>query len=90
MPHSLVPQSDELWDWIVEMRGWHLPESRRTFDFPAPGVYPISVRKDHDALSERRFSALADWLEEQWASPDVQIDWLLDPSQIPSDPFTGY
>jgi parvulin-like peptidyl-prolyl isomerase len=42
------------------------------------------------ALSERRYSALDDWLEEQRASPDVQIDWRLEASQIPPDPFLGY
>ena len=43
-----------------------------------------------EALSERRYSALADWIEEQRASPDVQIDWKLDASLIPSDPLSGY
>jgi parvulin-like peptidyl-prolyl isomerase len=59
--------------------------------------YVIRVlEKDEDgplpeeALSERRYSALTDWIEEQRASPDVQIDWLLDASDIPPDPFSGY
>jgi parvulin-like peptidyl-prolyl isomerase len=42
------------------------------------------------ALSERRYNALADWIEEQRSSPDVQIDWNLDPSHIPPDPLSGY
>ena len=44
----------------VAMRGWHLPDSRRTVDFPAPGVYPLFVRKKHDALSERRLDLMID------------------------------
>jgi hypothetical protein len=43
-----------------------------------------------EVLSERRYSALADWIEERRASPDVQIDWKLDASHIPSDPLSGY
>ncbi len=38
-------------------------------------------------LSTRQSSALRDWLEEKKASPDVQIEPLLEPDQIPPDPF---
>lgn len=44
----------------VELRGWHLPETRRVMDFSAPGTYPIFVRKKHDALSERKLDLLID------------------------------
>jgi hypothetical protein len=41
-------------------------------------------------LAQRQSSALADWLEEQKASPDVKIERLLTPEQIPPDPYTSY
>ena len=44
----------------VEMRGWHLPENRRTFDFALPGIYPLSVGKKHDVLSQRKLDLLID------------------------------
>ncbi len=44
----------------VEMRGWHLPETRRVVDFGTPGVYPLFVRKHHDALSERKLDLMVD------------------------------
>ncbi|MFH1924751.1 MAG: PPC domain-containing protein, partial [Planctomycetota bacterium] len=44
----------------VEMRGWHLPEDRRIVDFPTPGIYPLFVRKKHDALSERKLDLMID------------------------------
>lgn len=40
-----------------------------------------------EVLSQRQASALSDWLEEQKASPDVEIERLLQPDQIPPDPF---
>jgi parvulin-like peptidyl-prolyl isomerase len=43
-----------------------------------------------DVLSQRQDSALTDWLEERKKSPDVQIERLLIPEQIPSDPFAPY
>lgn len=43
-----------------------------------------------DVLSQRQNSALTDWLEERKASPEVQIERLLKPEQIPPDPFTAY
>ncbi len=42
-----------------------------------------------DVLSQRQASALTDWLEERKASPEVKIERLLEPQQIPPDPF-GY
>ena len=44
-------------------------------------------------LNQRRSSALADWLAERAASPEVQIERLLADEQIPPDPFitqTGF
>jgi peptidyl-prolyl cis-trans isomerase SurA len=40
-----------------------------------------------EVLTPRQNSALEDWLAEQKASPDVQIERLLEPDQIPPDPF---
>lgn len=40
-----------------------------------------------EVLQARQNSALDDWLQERKASPDVEIERLLDPSQIPDDPF---
>ena len=40
-----------------------------------------------DILTQRQNSALFDWLEERRSSPDVEIERLLKPEQIPSDPF---
>ncbi len=42
-----------------------------------------------DILTQRQNSALTDWLEERKASPDVEIERLLSPEQIPPDPFTS-
>jgi parvulin-like peptidyl-prolyl isomerase len=42
-----------------------------------------------EVLSQRQASALTDWLEERKASPDVEIERLLDPLDVPPDPF-GY
>ncbi|MCL7454208.1 MAG: peptidylprolyl isomerase [Anaerolineae bacterium] len=39
-------------------------------------------------LSQRRSEALSTWLEERKASPEVEIERLLTPDQIPEDPFT--
>ena len=43
-----------------------------------------------EVLSQRQSSALTDWLEEQKNSPDVKIENLLAPEQIPPDPFAQY
>ena len=43
-----------------------------------------------EILSQRQNSALTDWLEERKLSPDVQIERLLTPEQIPPDPFLQY
>jgi parvulin-like peptidyl-prolyl isomerase len=59
------------------------------------GMYYVVLVSDRDengplpleVLSLRQNSALSDWLEEQKASPDVQIERLLEPEQIPPDPF---
>lgn len=40
-----------------------------------------------DVLAQRRNSALSDWLAQQKSSPDVQIERLLQPDQIPPDPY---
>jgi parvulin-like peptidyl-prolyl isomerase len=42
-----------------------------------------------EVLTQRQNSALADWLEEQKSSPDVEIERLLEPEQIPPDPFAS-
>lgn len=42
-----------------------------------------------EVLGPRQSSALSDWLEEQKALPEVQIERLLQPEQIPSDPFVS-
>jgi foldase protein PrsA len=38
-------------------------------------------------ISQRQAAALQDWLTERRASPDVTIERLLQPDQIPPDPF---
>jgi foldase protein PrsA len=40
-----------------------------------------------EVLSSRQNSALNDWLTQRKASPDVKIERLLQPDQIPPDPF---
>lgn len=40
-----------------------------------------------EVLSQRQSQALSTWLEERKASPDVEIERLLTPDQIPDDPF---
>ncbi len=40
-----------------------------------------------DVLAQRRNNALSDWLAQQKSSPDVQIERLLQPDQIPPDPY---
>ncbi len=42
-----------------------------------------------DVLTAQQNSALRDWLAERQASPDVQIERLLQADQIPSDPFAS-
>jgi parvulin-like peptidyl-prolyl isomerase len=42
-----------------------------------------------EVLNSRQNSALSDWLEERKASPDVEIERLLDSDQIPPDPFAS-
>lgn len=59
------------------------------------GMYYVILVSDRDengplpseVLNVQQNSALSDWLEEQKASPEVQIERLLEPDQIPSDPF---
>lgn len=43
-----------------------------------------------DVLTQRQNSALTDWLEERKQSPEVEIERLLMPEQIPPDPFAPY
>lgn len=43
-----------------------------------------------DFLTQRQNSALTDWLDERKQSPDVEIERLLTPEQIPPDPFAPY
>lgn len=40
-----------------------------------------------EVLSQRQSTALSDWLEEHKQSPDLEIERLLDPEDIPPDPF---
>lgn len=40
-----------------------------------------------DVLAQRRNNALSDWLAQRKSSPDVQIERLLQPDQIPPDPY---
>ena len=40
-----------------------------------------------DVITQRQGTALSDWLTERRDSPDVTIERLLDPAQIPPDPF---
>jgi parvulin-like peptidyl-prolyl isomerase len=40
-----------------------------------------------DVVSQRQASALSDWLTERKESPDVAIERLLEPEDIPPDPF---
>ncbi len=40
-----------------------------------------------EVVTARKNSALEDWLTERKASPDVKIERLLQPDQIPADPF---
>ena len=44
----------------IEIRGWHLPAQRQIVDCAAPGIYPLSVRKKHEVLSERKLDLLID------------------------------
>lgn len=53
----------------------------RVLDRDENGPLPEGV------LSQRRNSALTDWLAERRASSEVPIERLLDPDQIPPDPF---
>lgn len=40
-----------------------------------------------DVIAQRQNSALSDWLAERKAAPDVEIERLLEPDQVPPDPF---
>jgi foldase protein PrsA len=42
-----------------------------------------------EVLGPKQDNALNEWLTQQLQSPDVQIERLLEPSQIPDDPFVG-
>jgi parvulin-like peptidyl-prolyl isomerase len=55
----------------------------RVMDRDENGPLPAEV------LSAQQNSALRDWLAERQASPDVQIERLLEADQIPSDPFAS-
>ena len=55
-------------------------------------LYQIADRDENgplpaDVLSQRQASALSDWLEERKASAEVEIERLLEPQDIPPDPF---
>ncbi len=65
---------------IVESNGafYVLRVSERDENGPLPG----------EVLTQRQNSALDDWLAERKASPDVLIERLLQPDQIPADPFS--
>ena len=64
---------------IVESDGaWYL---LRVVDRNENGPLPEEV------LSARKNSALTDWLAERKASPEVKIERLLQPDQVPPDPF---
>ncbi len=60
------------------------------------GMYYVVLVSERDengplpeeVLSAQQNSALRDWLDERKASPDVVIERLLEPDQIPADPFT--
>lgn len=80
------------WDTFVEgleVGALGQVESNGTFY-----VVQLLERDDNGALPEsvlqqRKSSALADWLAEQMTSPDVTIERLLDPGDIPDDPFAA-
>jgi len=44
----------------IEMQGWHLRQNQLTVDFSSPGVHQLLVRKQHDALAERRLDLMID------------------------------
>ncbi|MHC4170884.1 MAG: PPC domain-containing protein, partial [Planctomycetota bacterium] len=44
----------------IEMEGWHLQQNRRLINFSSPGVYPLFIRKQHDALADRRLDLMID------------------------------
>jgi parvulin-like peptidyl-prolyl isomerase len=55
-------------------------------------VYLVVERDENgplpaDVLSQRQATAIFDWLEERKASPEVEIERLLDPAAVPADPF---
>jgi hypothetical protein len=55
-------------------------------------LYLIADRDENgplpaDVLSQRQATALSDWLEERKASPEVEIERLLEPQDVPPDPF---
>jgi parvulin-like peptidyl-prolyl isomerase len=55
-------------------------------------VIQVSERDENgplpqDVVTQRKSTALDDWLTERRDSPDVTIERLLQPDQIPSDPF---
>ena len=59
------------------------------------GMYYVILvvdRNEHgplppEVLTAQQGSALSDWLAERQASPDVEIERLLEADQIPRDPF---
>lgn len=44
----------------VELQGWHLQQNQLTVNFPSPGIRALFVRKQHDALVERRLGLMID------------------------------
>ena len=44
----------------IEMQGWHLRQNQRIVDFSSPGIHQLVVRKQHNALAERRLDLMID------------------------------
>ncbi len=44
----------------VEMQGWHLKQKQKIVDFSTRGIHHLVVRKQHDALAERRLDLMID------------------------------
>ncbi len=92
-PGQMVAQYGEEWDTVVfglEVGAVKQIASNSSF-------YVVQVlERDEDGplpeavLQDRKSSALYDWLEAQTASPEVAITRLLQPDQIPEDPFATF
>lgn len=88
---------------LSQRYGQDLEDFVFSLDVGAPGVVEseglfylvlVSDRDENgplpaEVLSRRQSTALSDWLEERKGSPDVEIERLLDSSQIPPDPFAS-